>query len=944
MNPTASVGEMDNYYTNSNTAHLRSPMKLPAESECYKCSLLCEIQFKYPKTVNWQMNAVSILYDPPKDDAAATASLTHHRLLRFYVTNTTTDRREDVEYNGRMYQLEFIEFYAPGLHQLPLVAEDGAPTKATKYDAEMVMCHRSHDSGYTSNKPAHWLNVSVPIHSMYTYSLSQDFFYQLISSVCSGSTSAVPLNTTKGEGTVVKVDTGKEVRYGTLVAVSLSGYDPAKGGAYPYYLPTKLNVKVTFGGQSPQYHKILITGFLRINKATLDSSQQSRLRAPQYPFNDDLNKLNQELKSVPLYFAEDHKVQTSQYSCMIESYDETSGIASKNKPHYFVRFAETDDPKQYPERTVTAMSTVGTCPWRPQSGADTIPHNNVPRVTSRTPTVDANQVCTPSTQTGDDTRVYNQCASITVDNHWNPYQGLPYSKALYIYGGMFPYAPGLYGEGDQVTWVVMKNPVPMHTSEYETLLALIKPPSVHAQSEVAQRFDAHGFMYNVGTLYTPAPALGRPVYFNDGGTIQHDADQEKFYIKCAKKADAESREAVTASIASGTALDTDLAAIGGQHSPVEYQASALSFYRPPQSTVSTIVVCFVLSFLLFALFAVCHYNRPGSGGEGGGGEGDGSLYETKSFANMMFAFVCVGIFVMYGLSFVAASKVSAGALFYGAFGAAALVVTNMFGGWLEYALESRPMVAKYLYRALYGVVAAGMFVAVVVLPVAGYTFTVTQDRSFYYTNPSEDDLLNGWWWSFNGYNDVQIYIGTRPAIDVHFAGYELQYRNEYTMSQTYQNLRVPNKKGWDPSKIDTTTDTGTSSPLEDPNNQFFPISSTFWTASDESILVPVSAPTEASMTTDDGTDNNGDDEDDVRSQTIRTNIEYLVTILIDYDARMKSGQMDPYTAFVQAVVHKTGSMPTTGATSADDVNRILSMNHPSLYRYLHRQSVNYSHA
>ena len=300
------------------------------------------------------------------------------------------------------------------------------------------------------------------------------------------------------------------------------------------------------------------------------------------------------------------------------------------------------------------------------------------------------------------------------------------------------------------------------------------------------------------------------------------------------------------------------------------------------------------------------------------------------------------------MSFVAASKVSAGALFYGVFGAVALAATNVFGGWLEYALESQPMVAKILYRALYGAVAAGMFVFVVVFPVAGYTPTVTQDRSFYYTNPSEDDLLNGWWWNFHGYNDVQIYIGTRPAIDVHFAGYELQYRNEYTMSQTYQNLRVPNKKGWDPSKIDTTTDKGTSSPLEDPNNQFFPISSTFWTAGDESILVPVSAPTKASLTTDDGTDNNGDDEDedddDARSQIIRTNIGHLVTILVDYDARMKSGQMDPYTAFVQAVVYKTGSMPTTGATSTDDVNRILSKNHPSLYRYLHRQSVNYSHA
>jgi len=29
--------------------------------------------------------------------------------------------REDIEYNGQLYQLEFIEFFTPALHALPKV-------------------------------------------------------------------------------------------------------------------------------------------------------------------------------------------------------------------------------------------------------------------------------------------------------------------------------------------------------------------------------------------------------------------------------------------------------------------------------------------------------------------------------------------------------------------------------------------------------------------------------------------------------------------------------------------------------------------------------------------------------------------------------------------------------------------------------------------------------
>ena len=86
----------------------------------------------------------------------------------------------------------------------------------------------------------------------------------------------------------------------------------------------------------------------------------------------------------------------------------------------------------------------------------------------------------------------NSCQSLTVSTNWSPYQGLPYEKSLYIYGGMFPYAPGLYDDADTVTWVVMKNPVPMHTAEYERLPALIKPAAANWGRGLAPRLRGQG--------------------------------------------------------------------------------------------------------------------------------------------------------------------------------------------------------------------------------------------------------------------------------------------------------------------------------------------------------------------------------------------------------------------------------------------------------------------
>ena len=958
------AGDSDDETTNYCLSRkgLLSPMQLPPEADCFKCSLLCEIKFKYPKTTNWQINATSIMYNAARAMAKIPEAndKSNRRLLRWYVSQTDGLVREDIEYNGQFYQLEFIEFFTPALHALPKVETNkDAPMKRSQYDAEMVMVHRSLDSKGAKGKPnggTNWLNVSVPIHSMYTYSLSQDFFAQMIQPVCQEGTEVVEDRVGGlAQGTIVTVIglEGRNVPTATIQRVNmtgLTGVDNYSGVITKHYLPSRVKIRQNGPGGKTYYPFVsaLIPQQTVAIRGILKALQQPPADANNN-YQSIINTINNKLNKRSVLYREDPTKENSDMrECTIVSfvYNRKIDQSRNTTPYYYVNY---DTTYTYVKASqVKPIDYVAQCPWSTNGqfsyytmGASIGPTTPV-QITSR------DQTCQPGLPSASST-YGNSCQSLTVSTNWTPYQGLPYEKSLYIYGGMFPYAPGLYDEADTVTWVVMKNPVPMHTAEYERLLALIKPASVKIGSRISAEIAGPGFLMNMGDRYQPADRAGRNVYYNDGGLIQNDDDQEKFYIKCAKAHDTEQQESVAKYIASG-ATDADgrtedLAAIGAQYTPIEYQASTLSFYKPPQSPVSTILVSFILSFLLFAMFAVFYYNRVSVKADGSGGDKRGSRWYT----NMLFAFVCVCVFVMYGLSFVSVSKLGAGVLVWGGIGAGAMYLWNVLGKWLMG--DEAPAWRRYLYYGGYGTLSVYLL-CLTMMPAFYYNPYVTYDRSFYYINGDVD--------LFDDQDDITVFIGTRPALDIEFAGYALQYRNEYTLSQQYAGstkmgkAKVPiNAKSLNLAKRPTATDAASASAVQDPNMQFYSISKNFWSPLSTQLLIRLTDTDTiqaggSAKGASGGGDDDTDDDDDVhyennmaKLRVQRVNLKLTQDILLAYDARMKTDNTLPFAAFVQACATILQGTSNAQAQTPDQVRSALAEHYPQLYAYLNRQPIDF---
>ena len=947
---------------------LLSPMQLPPEAECFKCSLLCDIKFKYPKTTNWQINATSIMYNSPKTMAQIPDinDNDEQRLLRWYVSQTDGLVREDIEYNGQLYQLEFIEFYTPEQHSLPKFENNKyAPMKRSHYDEEMVMVHRSLDSKGADGKPtggSNWLNVSVPIHSMYTYSLSQDFFAQMIQPVCQETMEA--MKDREGglvRGTIVTViGMGRDIPNATIQEVIMrnpTGKDTYSGTITKHFLPSRVKIKQNGLGGRTYYP--YISDLIRQQEITVKRILGALTKPPaksENNYQSTIETINRELNGRAVLYQVDPTLKNSDVrECTILAYVYDRKIDQKRNPTPYYYIQDDSNYAYVKASQVTPIEYTAKCPWsarnsdndenKPVRSYYTMGSSIGPtipvQITSR------NQTCQPGLVSAKS--FGSTCQSLTVSTNWNPYQGLPYEKSLYIYGGMFPYAPGLYDDSDTVTWVVMKNPVPMHTAEYERLLALIKPSSVKFGSRLNAEIAGKGFLMNMGDKYTPADRAGRNVYYNDGGLIQNDDDQEKFYIKCAKAHDAEEQESVAKYIASG-ATDADeraedLAAIGAQFTPIEYQASTLSFYKPPQGHVSTILVSFILSFLLFAMFAVFYYNRVSvqSDGSGGGGEKGGSRWYT----NMLFAFVCVCIFVMYGLTFVSVSKLGSGVLMWCAIWAGLLYAWNMVGGFL---MRQESAWYHYGYYGVYGV--ASLYLLYLAMsPAFYYNPYVTYDRSFYYIKGDVN--------SFDDQKDITVFIGTRPALDIEFAGYALHYRNEYTLSQQYAGStnmgkgKVPiNVKSLDLAKRPTATDAAPSSAMQDPNMQFYSISQHFWSPLSTHLLIRLTdtdtIQAGGSAQVAKGNDDTDDDDDDVhyennmaKLRVQRFNLKLTQDILLAYDARMKTDNTHPFAAFVQACTTILQGTSDAQAQTPDQIRSALAEHYPQLYAYLNRQRIDF---
>jgi hypothetical protein len=151
----------------------KTPIRLP-QTNVRKCSLLCSVEFIYPD-IEWNMTATEIVV--PSDNSG-TPPL---KILRYYPLTSSSSSagtiRKDLQYNNNSYELQFMEFFVNSLH---VYTADASSSSDERYDAELVLYHRGGDDGK-------WVNVSVFLNPMYTYSISQGFFSSLIEPLCKGT-------------------------------------------------------------------------------------------------------------------------------------------------------------------------------------------------------------------------------------------------------------------------------------------------------------------------------------------------------------------------------------------------------------------------------------------------------------------------------------------------------------------------------------------------------------------------------------------------------------------------------------------------------------------------------------------------------------------------------------------------------------------------------------
>lgn len=169
----------ESHCTENSPTH--SPIIVPPAKHCLSCALTCQIVFDYVRVNGWSMSIVRV-----EDDTFQTGTETRPSILRFYVNNYGARPFKDVSFNGNHYQLEFIEFYLPAVHEMPADQDDDAnddesdSSNNVEYELEMVLCHRIVDPEARATK---WLNVSVFAEAQPSYSLTNTFFYQLINTV-----------------------------------------------------------------------------------------------------------------------------------------------------------------------------------------------------------------------------------------------------------------------------------------------------------------------------------------------------------------------------------------------------------------------------------------------------------------------------------------------------------------------------------------------------------------------------------------------------------------------------------------------------------------------------------------------------------------------------------------------------------------------------------------
>ena len=338
--------------------------------------------------------------------------------------------------------------------------------------------------------------------------------------------------------------------------------------------------------------------------------------------------------------------------------------------------------------------------------------------------------------------------AVNVGENWTPYHALPANKAFYCYNGEFVYAPCTFDKDDTVAWIVMQNPVAIHQSEYNILRAIIETKESY-------------YTYNNGLNYTPmAPPQGRNVLYNNGAMVVGNQDQDKFIIKCVKREDAEKPTHVYPT-------DQDeIQAMKDAENDEGSRSSTLTTYQPPQTAMSAIVFCIVISILLFAVFASSNWIQQA---------GSKLQADKDNVQYGVIAVVSIALFILYGLSFVLAAIVvgsqpfgillwSALLLFWTAYPMKYLIHKSA-----EFGEEGtlRDTIISYCIK---------IFALVVWLKLIGFGAT-TAFAPLAFLNGSYVPVYQHYFSTGSG-EDESVYIGRRAVLSMNFAGYRLDYLNK----------------------------------------------------------------------------------------------------------------------------------------------------------------------